>query len=176
VQSELAGGDNGILGVWPDAWARDPAAFYWLALGLCAAGALALRRILFSPFGYALRAARDSEARACAVGLDPAPLRAAAFGISGAAAGLAGALAAYAKGSVFPTMAGIERSVDALVMVLLGGVQTMSGPILGALAYTGLYDTLLLATDRWRLWLGLAILGLVLALTRGLAGIGGRAR
>ncbi|CAH2604146.1 ABC transporter permease [Rhodovastum atsumiense] len=169
-QSEATGGDNGILGVWPAPWAADPAVFWWLTLALCAGGAVLLRRVLFSPFGYALRACRDSAARAEATGLWPAPLRMAAFALAGAAAGLAGALAAYSKGSVFPTMISIERSVDALVMVLLGGVQTMAGPVLGALAYTGLYDTLLLATDRWRLVLGLAIIALVLAFPQGIAG------
>ena len=55
-------------------------------------------------------------------------------------------------------------------MVLLGGVQTIAGPIVGALAYTGLYDTLLLATAQWRLVLGAAIVALVLAFPQGIAG------
>ena len=179
-QSAFTGGDNGVLGVWPDAWAADPRVFYALALALCLGGTLALRRVLFSPFGYALRAARDAPARAQASGLFPARLRLLAFAIAGAAAGLAGAVGAYAKGSVFPTAISITRSVDALVMVLLGGVQTMAGPVVGALAYTGLYDVLIRATDLWRLVLGLAIIGLVLAFPQGIAGaaqsLGGRGR
>ncbi len=66
---EWTGGDNGILGVWPPGWARGPAAFYWLALALCLGGALLLRRVLYAPFGYALRAARDSALRAEAIGV-----------------------------------------------------------------------------------------------------------
>jgi branched-chain amino acid transport system permease protein len=168
--SALTGGDNGLLGVWPQGLARDPRVFFWLALVLCGGGALLLRRVLFAPFGYALRAARDSELRAEAIGLDVARLRMAAFTLSGAAAGLAGGIAAYSKGSVFPTYVSIGRSVDALLMVLLGGVQTMSGPIAGALVYTGLYDTLLLVTAWWRAVLGLAIIALVLAFPGGIAG------
>jgi len=165
----LTGGDDGILGVWPSPWARG-AGFYWLALALCAGGAIGLRRVLYAPAGYALRAGRDSPARAEAIGLDLARLRLAAFALAGAAAGLAGAVFAYAKGSVFPGYAGIPRSVDALLMVLLGGVHAMSGPIVGALAYTGLYDTLLASVRLWRLVLGLAIILLVLLFPDGIAG------
>ena len=88
----------------------------------------------------------------------------------GAAAGLAGGIAAFSKGSVFPTYISISHSVDALLMVLLGGVQSMSGPIVGALVYTGLFDVLLRATDQWRLVLGAAIVVLVLVFPEGIAG------
>ncbi len=166
----LTGGDNGLLGLWPSGWLRTPAGLYWLCLALCATGTMLLRRVLYAPFGYALRAARDSEHRADAIGLAPQALRAAAFAIAGAAAGLSGGLFAIAKGSVFPGYAGVERSVDALVMVLLGGVGTMAGPVVGALAYTGLYDLLLGAIPQWRFALGLAIVLLVLAFPEGIAG------
>ena len=166
----FTGGDNGILGVWPEAWARSPAAFYWLTLVLVAAGVLLLRRVLYAPFGYAVRAARDSALRAEAVGLPTQRLRLAAFTVAGAAAGLAGGLYAYGKGSVFPTYVSIPKSVDALLMVLLGGVATISGPIVGALAYVGLYDALLRATDLWRLVLGALIVLLVVLFPEGIAG------
>jgi branched-chain amino acid transport system permease protein len=166
----LTGGDNGILNVWPPAWVGGPAGFYWLALALCVGGALLLRRMLYAPFGYAVRATRDSALRAEAIGLPVRRLRLAAFALAGTAAGLSGGIYAYAKGSVFPGYVSIGRSVDALVMVLLGGVETVAGPILGALAYTGLYDALLLATDLWRLVLGAAIIALVLAFPEGIAG------
>jgi branched-chain amino acid transport system permease protein len=90
--------------------------------------------------------------------------------LAGAAAGLAGGLTAFSKGSVFPTYISIGRSVDALLMVLLGGMQSMAGPVVGALAYTGLFDVLLLVTDLWRLVLGLAIIALVLLFPQGIAG------
>ena len=166
----LTGGDNGILGVWPSGWARSPVHFYWLVLALCAGGTLLLRRLIYAPLGYAIRASRDAPARAEAIGLDTARLRLAAFTLAGAAAGLAGGLFAYAKGSVFPTYVSIPRSIDALLMVLLGGVQTITGPIVGALAYTGLYDTLLLYKHLWRLVLGAVIVALVLAFPEGIAG------
>ena len=123
------GGDNGILGVWPGPYAPTPAAFYWLTLTLAAAGTLLLRRILYAPLGYAIRATRDSALRAEAIGLPTQRLRLAAFTLAGTAAGLAGGLYAYAKGSVFPTYISIPKSIDALLMVLLGGIGTITGPI-----------------------------------------------
>ena len=167
---DVTGGDNGILGVWPPGWVGGPAAYYWLALLLCGGGAFVLQRILASPYGYALRAARDSSLRAEAIGLDTQRIRLAAFTVAGAAAGLSGAVFAYLKGSVFPGFVSIPHSVDALLMVLLGGVQTMAGPIIGALAYTGLYDGLLRLTELWRLVLGAVIIVLVLAFPDGIAG------
>jgi branched-chain amino acid transport system permease protein len=74
------------------------------------------------------------------------------------------------SGSVFPTCIAVGKSVDVLLMVLLGGIHTVIGPIVGAVAYTGLYDPLLQTTSMWRLALGLTIITLVLAFPGGLAG------
>jgi len=100
-----------------------------------------------------------------------------AFVIAGAFAGLAGALFAYSKGSVSPEIIAVGKSVDGLVMVLLGGIQALAGPIAGAAAYQVLQDYLAGATQYWHAWLGAAILLLVLVFPRGIAGIfGGTAR
>ena len=172
--ASITGGDNGVLGVWPAAWAADPKTFYALTLALTVSGMLLLRRMLYAPFGYALRGTRDSPLRAEAIGLDSNRIRLVAFTVAGTAAGLAGGLTAYSKGSVFPGFIAISRSVDALLMVLLGGVQTIAGPVVGAIAYTGLFDWLLLATDKWRLCLGVFILVLVLVFPQGIAGTANR--
>jgi branched-chain amino acid transport system permease protein len=163
--SDVSGGDDGILGLWPP---LGPRAFFVLCLVLSAGGVLLLRRVLNAPFGFALRAGRDAPLRAAASGIETARLRVAAFALAGAAAGLAGGLSTYAKGSVFPGSLAIFRSVDALAMVLLGGVQSISGAVLGALAYTGLFDTLLLASDYWRAMLGAVLLALILWRPQGL--------
>ncbi|CAM5761512.1 ABC transporter permease [Bosea minatitlanensis] len=167
---ELTGGDNGILGVWPSAWAVSKTAFYYLALAICAACVLLLRVMIFSPLGYGLRAARDNALRAEAIGIDTMRVQWAAFAIAALAAGVAGGLFAFFKGSVFPTYLAIPRSVDALLMVLLGGVQTVSGPIVGAFAYAGLSEQLAKLTLYWRFALGLAIVLLVMLFPRGLVG------
>jgi len=167
---DVTGGDNGILGVWPDHWAAPKEITYYLTLALSLAGTLLLRRVIHAPFGYALRAQRDSPLRAEAIGIDGFRTRWLAFALAAAAAGVAGGLFAFNKGSVFPTFLGIGRSVDALLMVLLGGVQTLSGPIIGALAFTGLQEQLVRITDLWRLALGCIIVALVLFFPQGLAG------
>jgi len=167
---EVTGGDNGLLGVWPPEWARNPRVYYGIALVLAVAVSLLLRRALYAPYGYALRAARDSTARAGAIGLDVKRLRMVALVIAGAACGIAGALFSYSKGGVFPTYISIPHSVEALLMVLLGGLQTVAGPIVGALVYTGLADVLMRSTDLWRLVLGAVIVVLVVAFPEGIAG------
>jgi len=167
---ELTGGDNGILGVWPAPWAAGKLTYYYLTLALCLGATLILRRIIHAPFGYALRAQRDSPLRAEAIGMDGFRIRWAGFALAACMAGIAGGLFAYAKGSVFPTYLDIPRSVDALLMVLLGGVQTLSGPIAGAIAFTGLQEQLSRMTDLWRLVLGIVIVLLVLFFPQGLAG------
>lgn len=167
---DVTGGDNGLLGVWPPAWAAAPERFYWLALAVCGVAVLLLRRAALAPFGYALRAGRDSPLRAEAIGIDLARQRWAAFTLAGAAAGLAGALHAFFKGSVFPESLGIGLSVDGLVMMLLGGVETLSGPLVGAAVYKAGQILLTSATDYWRAVLGLLIVLLVVAFPRGIVG------
>jgi branched-chain amino acid transport system permease protein len=123
-----------------------------------------LRRGIYAPFGYTLRAARDSAVRADAIGIDVRTHRWLAFTIAGAAAGLAGGLFAFSKGSIDPTLISIPMSVDFLVMTLLGGVQTVVGPLVGAAAFHSIRDLLMPLTDYWRLLLGLAIIAIVLAM------------
>jgi len=171
---EVTGGDNGLLGVWPDRWAGDPAMFYWLTLALCAAGLAMLRGLAFSPFGYALRGCRDSLRRAETVGIDRAHTQWIGFALAGTFAGLAGALYAYLKGSVFPDVLGIPLSIDALVMVLLGGLSSLVGPIVGAVAYKTLAILMSSWTDHWPLILGSLIVALVIAAPDGLAGLARR--
>jgi branched-chain amino acid transport system permease protein len=97
-----------------------------------------------------------------------------AFVVAGTVAGLAGALFVFSKGSISPEVLGVARSIDGLVMVLLGGVQTLAGPIVGAVTFMGLYDTVSQYTDYWRASLGLVILLLVLLFPQGIAGYVGR--
>jgi branched-chain amino acid transport system permease protein len=167
---EVTGGDNGLVGIWPSAWASSRWAFYLLTLAVVAAAVWALDRVIEAPFGYTLRAARDSELRAEAIGLDVRRHRWLAFTLAGAAAGLAGGLYAFSRGSVDPTLLGIPTSVDALTMLLLGGVQTVAGPLAGAAVLHALRDQIMPLTELWRMTLGLVIIALVLLFPRGLLG------
>ncbi|WP_131195218.1 ABC transporter permease [Lichenihabitans psoromatis] len=168
--SAVTGGDNGLLGVWPAAWASSPRGFFWFALGCAVLGVAALRMLVFSPFGYGLRAVRDSMLRSEAIGIGRYWTQWIAFVVAGGAAGLAGAEFAFLKGSVFPDALGIPTSVDGLVMVLLGGVGTVSGSVVGAGVYKALSIWLVSQTDYSKLILGAVIVGLVLAFPSGLVG------
>ncbi len=166
----FTGGSNGLTGVWPAPWLADKTAYYAATLLLVALAVLSLRRLLFSPFGYALRAGRDSPLRASAIGIHVKGVQWAAFVVAALFAGLAGALYAFSKGSISPDSMGVGRSVDGLVMVLLGGLQTLSGPLVGAVTFTALQDSVARSTDYWRALLGGIVLLLVLAFPQGIAG------
>ena len=166
----LTGGDNGILGVWPEPWAASPSHFYWLSLAIAALVVGGLRIATFSPFGFALRANRDSPLRSEAIGIDGKRVQWSAFVVAGTVAGIGGALFAYLKGSVFPDVLGIPLSVDALVMVLLGGVETVSGAIVGAIVYKALSIWLVSQTDWSKLVLGAFIVVIVVAFPKGIVG------
>ena len=167
---DVTGGSNGMTGVWPAPWLAEKNAYYFLTLALVLASLWALRRMLFSPFGYAMRAGRDSPLRADAIGLNVKTNQWVAFIIAGAFAGVAGALFAFSKGSISPESLSVNRSVDGLVMVLLGGIQTLTGPVVGAVSYTWLHDVMARSTDYWRALLGAVILVLVLLFPQGIAG------
>jgi branched-chain amino acid transport system permease protein len=166
----LTGGSNGVIGVWPTRPFDSNTTYYWLALTLTVVGVLLLRRFLFAPFGYAMRAGRDSPLRAEAIGLDVKRVHWLAFAIAGAVCGVAGGLFAFAKGSISPETIGVGRSIDGLVMVLLGGIQTLTGPIVGASVFAVLQDTIMRQTEYWRALLGGVILLLVLAFPSGIVG------
>jgi branched-chain amino acid transport system permease protein len=167
---DVTGGDNGILGVWPSAWASSAMAFYYLTFAVAGGGILVLRQFVFAPFGMGLRACRDSPLRAEAIGIDRAGHQRRAFVVAGAFAGVGGALYAFLKGSVFPDVLAIPLSVDGLVMVLLGGVQTLTGPVVGAAVYKTLQVYLSTWTDYWRLVVGVVVIALVVAFPRGIVG------
>ncbi len=166
----FTGGSNGLTGVWPAPWLAGKQAYYYVTLLLAGAGVAMLWRMLHAPFGYAMRAGRDSPLRADAIGIDVRQVQWAAFVVAGLFAGLAGALFAFSKGSISPETLAVGRSVDGLVMVMLGGLQTLAGPLVGAVSFTWLQDTVARNTDYWRALLGGIILLLVLAFPAGLAG------
>ena len=167
--AELTGGEDGLVGVWPSPWASDRVVYYYLTLLLCAGGILALWRMLYAPFGYTLRAGRDSPLRVEAIGVNLRVHRWLAFVIAGVFAGLAGGLYGFLHGIVEPQTVDIPRSIDALMMVLIGGVQTLTGPLAGAFAFVFL-ENRLLAFEFWRAIFGLIIIGICLAMPQGIVG------
>ncbi len=166
----FTGGSNGVIGVWPPPPFDRSWVYYLLTLVLAVIAVLLLRRLLFAPFGYAMRAGRDSVLRAEAIGIDVKRVHWLGFAIAGGVCGVAGGLFAFAKGSISPETIHINRSIDGLVMVLLGGVQTLTGPIVGASLFATLQDTVMRQTEYWRALLGGIILLLVLAFPQGVVG------
>jgi branched-chain amino acid transport system permease protein len=166
----LTGGSNGVIGVWPPPPFDKASIYFLLTLGLATIAVLLLRRFLFSPFGYAMRAGRDSALRAEAIGIDVKRVHWIGFAIAGCVCGVAGGLFAFAKGSISPETIHVSRSIDGLVMVLLGGIQTLTGPIVGASVFATLQDTVMRQTEYWRALLGIIILLLVLAFPQGIVG------
>jgi branched-chain amino acid transport system permease protein len=167
---DLTGGSNGVLGIWPTAPFDTRKAYFLLTLALTVCGVLLLRRMLFAPFGYAMRGGRDSPLRAEAIGIDVKRVHWIAFAIAGTVCGLGGALFAFAKGSISPETIAVGQSVNGLVMVLLGGIQTLVGPLVGATTFAILQDTIMRQTEYWRALLGGIILLLVLVFPGGIVG------
>ncbi len=170
----FTGGDNGITGLEVGVLA-DPRWLYYLALSLLGVGLGLLWLVERAPLGYALRATRDNEARAEAIGLSPFWLRLTGFVLSGAIAGAAGFLQAAWQRSAFPDFLYWTKSAEAIIAAILGGSGHLLGPGLGALAFIELGAFVQARTEYWPMVLGLVLLFLVLFLPRGLAGLlGGR--
>lgn len=166
---EVTGGDDGILGVWPAEWAKSDQVYFYLALILCLGGIWLLRRVAHSPFGYTLRGVRDSRIRAEAIGIDTRFHQWMGFTLAGTLAGLAGAVFVFSKGSVFPDALSIGHSIDGLIMVLLGGIHALAGPVYGAMAMV-LIEDWVSRLDYWRFIFGGIILTVVLLAPDGIAG------
>ncbi|MEM9635838.1 MAG: ABC transporter permease [Pseudomonadota bacterium] len=166
---DVTGGDDGILGVWPSKWASDDTVYFYLAFVFCVGGIWFLQRVTHAPFGYALRGIRDSRIRAESIGINSRFSQWMGFALAGSLAGLAGALFAFAKGSVFPDSLGVANSVDGLVMVLIGGIHALFGPILGASIFV-LIENWVTRLEFWRFIFGAIILLVVLVAPDGIAG------
>jgi branched-chain amino acid transport system permease protein len=123
---------------------------------------LLLRTLTQSPFGHALIAARDNERRAGSLGFPIYRIRLIAFVISGALAGVSGYFSAAQFGFVAPQMLGWHLSATLLVMAVLGGMRSVTGPLVGAAILLGLEEILKGVTEYWKLVEGSLIILIVL--------------
>jgi branched-chain amino acid transport system permease protein len=150
---------------------QRPYAVYYVSLVLLVGMYLGLVLVLRSLFGRVLEGIRVNERRMQALGFDTYRYKLAAFTVAGMLAGVAGHMWAMHRGFVNPELIGWHRSAEALLMILLGGLTTLHGPILGALAYTALGEVAQIVTERKLLVEGLVVLLVVIVLPRGLSGI-----
>lgn len=156
--------------------AADPIVLFYVAMGLLVGALFLAYRLVNSRFGQVVQAARDNERRLAAVGISPYPYKLSIFVISGAIAGLGGALMANLTQFVSPSLLSWVQSGDLLMMVILGSVGTLVGPILGAALFIGFEQVLSDLTEHWMLILGPILVVRVLFLKDGIYGFLGASR
>jgi len=183
ISLEVFGGDDGMRlktrSAFPLIDLSDPVQFYYLALALMLLSVFLVFRISNSRFGMVLRATKSNEARSRAIGFSPYPVRLAAFVIAGAMCGLAGALYANHTNYITPVLMSWLQSGDLMFMVILGGMGTAPGPVLGAFAFILLEELLksLLGlksqdwAEHWALLMGPLLVLSVIFFRRDLAGL-----
>lgn len=169
--SDLTGGSNGLPIDRVQLLAIDVSStvtFYYLALALLIGLYYFAKRIMYSPFGLQLKAIRESERRAAFLGYDTNKAKRRIFAISGGMGGVAGALFVTHQTFTSPETLFWLVSGDALFAMILGGVGTLFGPIIGGAVLVGLDQLLTIYFDHWRLILGLLLIIIVLFAPRGL--------
>ncbi|MBT3239083.1 MAG: branched-chain amino acid ABC transporter permease [Rhodospirillaceae bacterium] len=178
--SSFFGGSDGRLifskpevriGDWVLTDFTGEASYYYLVLAFLLSAYLVCRMLVASPFGQAIQGIKANEKRMRALGYPTTRYRLISFVIAGALAGLAGYLLAYQAEYVSPALMGWQQSGLVLMMVILGGIGTLSGPILGAFVLIGVEEALAELTPYWLGLMGLFIVAIVIFLPRGLAGL-----
>jgi branched-chain amino acid transport system permease protein len=157
--SKYTGGSNGLTGIaYPDlgfAVQFTETSYYYFALAVVIIGAALLYRVIKSPFGYSLMGIRDNEVRAKALGYSTWRRRFVAFILSGFFAGVAGVLYVYYRHNITPSEVGLDYSGLVIMMVIIGGVGTLWGGVIGSAVILFLQYLISLYTPaRWPLILG----------------------
>ena len=175
ISIEAFGGDDGMRlaakSRLPGLDLNEGNTFYYLVLGVLVLVLFLGHRLVNSRFGMVIRAARSNEARTRAIGFAPYAYRLAAFVIAGAVCGLAGALLVNHTAYLTPDFMNWTRSGELMFMVILGGMASIAGPVLGAFALLLVEDALSGWTQHWQLILGPLLVLSVLFLRRGLSGL-----
>ena len=148
-----------------------PIQYFGLCFAVLCLALLLNARLRAAPFGLALNAARQVPARVETVGLNPMRLKLVAFVVSGMITGLAGALFADLNRFVSPTMFSWQLSGELIVLIVIGGVGRLMGPVIGACLFVTLEHWLGGITDFWHVFLGLILLGIVLFARGGIVGL-----
>ena len=169
----ITGGDQGLMGGFPKPPflgidLGKPFDFYAFTIFISIITIVLLRQIIESPFGYGLRMIRDNSERPAALGFSNQKHKLFAFIIAGSIAGLAGSLQALLDVGAYPEWAFWSKSAEPLFMILLGGMHSFLGPLMGALIFEILNDFVTANTRYYGLVLGLVILCFVLGLKKGL--------
>ena len=174
VSLEVYGGDDGLSiaqrNRLPSLDLENEAAFYYVCLLILVVFLLIGRRLVHSRFGMVLQGCKENEQRMLALGFPVYRYKLAAFVMAGAMAGLAGALMANYMGFVSPGLMHWTVSGEIMVMVILGGMGTLAGPIVGAAVLLLLEEILSAYMEHWMIILGPTLVLVVLFARHGIWG------
>ena len=168
--TQVTGGENGMRGDVRPAWLLTHAAFYWAVLAGAVAVSYTLWRFVRSPFGLTLRGIRDSESRMRSLGYNVSVHLFIGFTVSGAFAGVAGALYAMFNNFVSPSTVALAQSVEGVLMMIAGGVGTLFGGFVGAAAIIMLENVVSAHTERWLMVLGTTFILIMIFAPEGIVG------
>jgi branched-chain amino acid transport system permease protein len=150
---------------------KEPLAIYYVSLAVLAFALVALARFAPSRFGRAVLALRDDDVRAEALGFPTYRYKLVVFVVAASLGGIAGALGANLQGYVSPNLLHWTQSGTLMVMVILGGVATVWGGVIGAAVLLLLQEVLGAYTEHHEFWIGWILLAVVLFARHGLAGL-----
>jgi branched-chain amino acid transport system permease protein len=177
---EITGGDDGLVGIM-----RNPISFfglgkipigkdaqyYYLVLFSFVLSVWVVHRIRNSPFGLMLAGIRENARRMEFAGVSVRNYRLAVFVLSGAFAGLAGSLEAMLESNARPFMAHWTHSADPVLVSLLGGLHSLTGPLVGSLIFVAMREIIQRFTENWMLWFGIVLLVIILGFRGGVVGV-----
>jgi branched-chain amino acid transport system permease protein len=174
---EVTGGDDGLVGIprapfgIPGVFSIDMSSmgsYYYFVLIISLIAIFILYRVVNSPFGLTLKGIRDSENRVAFAGISIRNYRLLSFTIAGLYAGMAGSLLPPLENTVTPPLAHWTHSAEPVMVTLLGGIHTFSGPIVGSVIFYLLKDTIVRFTQYWLIWFGTIVVFLVLVFRGGI--------
>lgn len=175
---DITGGDDGLSGIVRGTLSlgflkisvMKDSQFYFLVLFFFVLSVLLIHRIYQAPFGLILAGIRENHVRTEFAGLGVKRYRLAAFVVSGAFAGLAGALGLLLESNITPFAAHWSHSANPVLVSLMGGLETFSGPIVGSIVFVVLREVIQRFTHNWMLWFGLILLAIILGFRGGIVG------
>jgi branched-chain amino acid transport system permease protein len=174
----VTGGDDGLVGIMRAPISLGifsipiikPRYYYFLVLAFFIMSLFLIYRIRLSPFGLVLAGIRENDRRVEFAGISLKNYRLGAFIISGTFAGLAGALGTLLESNTSPFSAHWSHSAAPVLVSLIGGIQTFTGPLVGSVVFIVLREIIERFTHNWMLWFGLILLVIIMGFRGGIVG------
>ncbi|MBA4393924.1 MAG: branched-chain amino acid ABC transporter permease [Desulfobacca sp.] len=177
---DFTGGDDGLVGIMRDSVSffglfkisiKNDKQYYYLVLAFFVLSAWTVHRIQNSPFGLALAGIRENANRSEFAGVSVKNYRLTVFVISGAFAGLAGALETLLESNARPFMAHWSHSAEPILVSLLGGLLSFTGPLVGSIFFVAMREIIQRFTENWMLWFGVVLLIVIMGFRGGVVGV-----